>query len=84
MKLKYLLFPLLLLLAVSFSDTAYAQKKKSYLKKRNRMISKYKGGSIHFSKNKRYLSGEFNININNYFGDLAPQGGRISTDLAFT
>jgi len=84
MKFRFLLISLLLLFALAVSENANAQKKKSYLKKRNRMVSKYKGGSIHFSKNKRYLSGEFNINFNNYFGDLAPQSGRVSTDLSFT
>ncbi len=84
MKIKYAFIFLLIFGALSFSDDAYGQRKKSYLKKKNKQISKYKGGSIHFSKNKRYLSGEFNINFNNYFGDLAPRSAWGSTDFKFT
>jgi len=64
--------------------SAVAQKKKQYLKRKNKMISRYKGGSIHFSKNKRYLSLEFNVNSLNYFGDLAPTPKKFSTDISFT
>ncbi len=84
MKFRYLFLAFFLLFSLAVSENASAQKKKSYLKKKNRQISKYRGGSIHFSKNKRYLSGELNINFNNYFGDLAPKAKWSSTDLSFT
>ena len=84
MKGKYILILLLIFGALTVTDDAYGQRKKSYLKKRNKQISKYKGGSIHFSKNKRYITGEFNINFNNYFGDLAPRSNWASTDIQFT
>ena len=84
MKVKYIFILLMIFGTLALTDDAYGQRKKSYLKKRNKQISKYKGGSIHFSKNKRYLSGEFNVNFNNYFGDLAPRSGWSSTDISLT
>lgn len=86
MRLRFLVSILIVLFSVVAADSAEAQnmRKKSYLKKRNRMISKYRGGSIHFNKSKRYLSAELNVNFNNYFGDLAPTEKRFSTDLSLT
>lgn len=66
-------------------DDAYAQRKsKSYLKRKNKKIGKYKGGSIHFDKNKRYLSLGASIDAVNYFGDLAPKSQIASTNISFT
>jgi len=64
---------------------AHAQRRsKSYLKKKNRRISNYKGGSIHFDKNKRYISLGGSVDILNYFGDLAPRSQMASTNLSLT
>ncbi len=84
MRTRYILIFFVIFGTLMFSNDANAQRKKSYLKKKNKQISRYKGGSIHFSKNKRYLSGEFNVNFNNYFGDLAPNTNWSSTDISFT
>ena len=76
---------ILIIFLCAFSLTEVeAQKKKGYLKKKNKSISKYKGGSIHFSKNKRYLSVGGGLNFNNYFGDLAPRSETMSTNFALT
>lgn len=77
----------LLLLILSFlavNDVQAQRKSKGYLKRKNRKIGKYKGGSIHFDKNKRYLSGGISIDAVNYFGDLTPKSSITSTDLSFT
>lgn len=81
---------LLLLMIFFFSpDDTQAQRKlaksKSYLKKKNaKKVGKYRGGSIHFDKNKRYLSGGFSIDATNYFGDLAPASKLGSTNPSLT
>ncbi len=74
---------MILIMLFVYSD-ANAQRRKSYLKKKNRRISTYKGGSIHFDKNKRYIIGGISLNAMNYFGDLAPKSQITSTDLSFT
>lgn len=47
-------------------------------------MANYKGGSIHFDKNKRYLCTGFSVDALNYFGDLAPTSGIASTNISFT
>lgn len=82
--LSYLGIFLLIFSLVSLDD-AYAQRRsKSYLKKKNRKIGKYKGGSIHFDKNKRYISLGGSIDAMNYFGDLAPKSQIASTKISLT
>ena len=65
-------------------DEAMAQRKNYKLKRKNRKVSRYKGGSIHFDKNKRYLTGGIGLDALNYFGDLAPASEASSTDISFT
>lgn len=77
-----LLFLLFSFLAVN--DVQAQRKGKSYLKKKNRTISGYKGGSIHFDKNKRYTSVGMSFDALNYFGDLAPTSSNVSTNISFT
>lgn len=78
----------IIFLAVFFltGPDSYAQRKmsKSYIKRNSRRIGKYKGGSIHFDKNKRYLSGGISLDAANYFGDLAPKSKAASTNISFT
>jgi len=50
---------------------------------RNLRISNYRG-SIKTFANKRYVGIGGGINLLNYFGDLSPRSGILSTDLAFT
>jgi len=81
---------LLLLMMIFFvPDDVQAQRQlknsKSYLKKRNvKKVGKYKGGSIHFDKNKRYLSAGMSLDATNYFGDLAPSSKNGSTNPSLT
>ncbi len=74
------------MISISASDS-YAQstrKGKNYLKKRSKVASRYTGGSMRFTKQKRYLSVGLSANSLNYFGDLTPSTGRLSTDLSYT
>lgn len=66
------------------SDAQAQRRSKNYLKKKSRKISKYKGGSIHFDKNKRYISLGFSVDALNYFGDIAPKSSNGSTKISFT
>jgi len=76
---------MLLSLVVLLGNDANAQRKsKSYLKKKNRKIGNYKGGSIHFDKNKRYINVGGSFDILNYFGDLAPKSHMASTNFSLT
>ena len=75
---------LLIVLLLSVQDAEAQRRRKGYLKRKNKKISRYKGGSIHFDKNKRYLSLGASIDALNYFGDLAPNSNIASTDISFT
>jgi hypothetical protein len=80
------LFALVLLLSLALvADDAMAQRKsKAYLKKRNRQVSRYTTGSIHFDRNKKYLAVGLNANAMNYLGDIVPASGTGSFDISFT
>jgi hypothetical protein len=85
--LKFFRFFGVILLCISIlavSDVQAQRKSKAYLKKKNKKIGSYKGGSIHFDKNKRYISLGFSIDALNYYGDIAPTSGFASTDISFT
>jgi len=76
---------MLLAFVFSFENDAYSQRRsKSYLKRKNRKIGNYRGGSIHFDKNKRYLSLGVSFDALNYFGDLAPKSQIASTNISLT
>lgn len=44
----------------------------------------YRGKKSNFSKEKRYFTAGFTLNALNYYGDLAPNVSRFSTDISFT
>lgn len=77
--LLFILFSFLLV-----NDVQAQRKDKSYLQKKSKAMANYKGGSIHFDKNKRYLSVGFSVDAVNYFGDLAPTSAMASTNISFT
>ncbi len=77
--------PFLLIMALFFASDAYGQRRsKTYLKKKNKMVSRYKGGSIRFDKNKRYVNLGASVDALNYFGDLAPKSKMASTNISLT
>lgn len=82
--IKFLGLILLTVFILSGNSAEAQRKSKGYLKKKNRKISKYKGGSINFDKNKRYLSIGASVDAINYFGDLAPKSEIASTNISFT
>lgn len=76
---------LLFLFLFSLSDDALAQRKrKGYLKRKNKKISNYRVGSVHFDKNKHYSLFGFGVTTMNYFGDIAPSKSLASTDIKLT
>ena len=82
--IKFFGLLLLFISILAINDAEAQRKSKSYLKRKNKKIGKYKGGSIHFDKNKRYVSGGISIDAVNYFGDLAPTTNMASTNISFT
>jgi len=82
--LKWASIILLLICFIAVNDAEAQRRSKSYLKKKNKKIGNYKGGSIHFDKGKRYISLGGSIDAMNYFGDIAPKTGMSSTSLSFT
>lgn len=62
----------------------FAQFDRGTIRKNNKRLMTYRGKKSEFRKEKRYLSVGFTINALNYYGDLAPNPGRFSTDISFT
>ena len=68
----------------SGAQEAFSQMDHRTIRKNNRKIMTYRGKKSDFSKEKRYFSAGMSLNALNYYGDLAPNPGRLSTDLSFT
>ncbi len=66
------------------NESAFAQIKKKQIRKNNKRMSSFKGKKNNFSKDKKYNSIGITLNALNYFGDLSPKSGALSTDIAFT
>jgi hypothetical protein len=71
-------------LLLSYSHEAYSQLNRKAIKKNNRRIGNYRGRKSHFGKDKIYNALGFSLNALNYYGDLAPQPNKLSTDISFT
>lgn len=82
--MKWVVLVLLSAVLLLGNDANAQRRSKSYLKKKNKRIGNYKGGSIHFDKNKRYISLGGSVDALNYFGDLAPKSQMASTNISFT
>lgn len=67
---------------LSFSASAQINRKN--IKKNNKRMSNFKGRKSNFSKEKAYTATGFSLNALNYYGDLAPRPGLLSTDISFT
>ncbi|MEX2230800.1 MAG: DUF6089 family protein [Cyclobacteriaceae bacterium] len=67
-----------------FSHEVYSQLDHRTIRKNNKKYMTFKGKKSNFSKEKRYFSLGFAVSALNYYGDLAPGPGRLSTDLSFT
>jgi len=81
-KIVYLLLAVVLLTAVDHD--VYGQMNRRSIKKNNKRIGNYKGKKSGFDKNKVYNAVGISINALNYYGDLAPGAGALSSDLGQT
>jgi len=69
---------------LSGSHEVYSQMDHKTIRRNNRKLMTYRGKKSNFSKEKRYYSLGLSLNALNYYGDLAPNPGRLSTDISFT
>src|SRR5687768_10813520 len=69
---------------LSGSYETFSQMDRRTIKANNRKLMTYRGKKSNFSKEKRYFTIGPSINALNYYGDLAPDPGRLSTDISFT
>jgi hypothetical protein len=63
---------------------AEAQMSRRKIKQNNRRISTFRGKKFGFGKDKVYSTVGISLSAFNYYGDLSPKSGRLSTDLSFT
>ncbi|MEJ2004986.1 MAG: DUF6089 family protein, partial [Cyclobacteriaceae bacterium] len=78
---KIVLILLSLFLFFGITYDSYSQLNRRQIMKNRRQMSRYKGRKKGF-KGRRYNYVGFSVNGMNYFGDLAPRGGMLSTDLS--
>ena len=71
----------ILLFGLSGAD---AQINRSGIKKSNKRVGSYKGTINSFGKQNIYNSLGFSLIAINYYGDLSPNPGKLSTDISFT
>lgn len=64
--------------------SGHAQFNRKAIKRNNKRIANYRGHKAHFGKEKIYSAIGFSVNATNYYGDLAPKPGIVSTDISFT
>jgi hypothetical protein len=69
---------------LSFYTPVFSQLDHQTIRKNNKRLMTYRGKKSNFSKEKRYYSLGFSVSALNYYGDLAPNPGRFSTDISFT
>jgi hypothetical protein len=72
------------LLLMIGAGESYAQFNRSGIKKSNKKIGTYRGIKQSFGKQKQYNSIGIALVAMNYYGDLSPLPGKISTDISFT
>jgi hypothetical protein len=80
---KYVLVIVVFLLVLGGYDT-YSQMNRRHIKKNNRRISSYRGKKYGFGPEKRYNTIGLSLNALNYYGDMAPKSGAVSTDISYT
>ncbi|MDN5202612.1 DUF6089 family protein [Fulvivirgaceae bacterium BMA10] len=78
MRKRLQIFVILLSVVAVFGE-AFAQNNERYFKD-----AKKKGKINYFPKEIRYTTIGLSLNTFNYFGDLAPRPGKLSTDISFT
>ncbi|MDN5201558.1 DUF6089 family protein [Fulvivirgaceae bacterium BMA10] len=78
------IFLLSMFLSYDFAEAQNRRRGSRISKQKNRMISRYRGGSVGDFSRKRYISIGGSLSAFNYFGDLAPKPSALSTDISFT
>lgn len=63
---------------------AVGQLDRRTIRKNNKKLMTYRGKKSNFRKENRYFSLGVSVNALNYYGDLAPNPGQLSTDISFT
>lgn len=81
---KFLSLVLVMGLVLCYSEVAHAQINRKNVKKNNKRLSSFRGKKTNFGKDKTYNSVGVTLNSMNYFGDLAPNARRGSTDIRYT
>jgi hypothetical protein len=66
------------------AEDSMAQMNRRSIKKNNKRISSFRGRKSTFSKEKVYSMVGFSLSALNYYGDLSPKPGKLSTDISFT
>jgi len=84
MRTKFWVFTTIFLASLIVFEASYGQLNRKAIKKNNKNMSKYKGTKNAFTKQKQYTMVGFSLNAMNYFGDLSPLSGAVSTDISFT
>ncbi|HPM31071.1 MAG TPA: DUF6089 family protein, partial [Chryseolinea sp.] len=80
-KTLYLLLALIILFT---ANDSFGQMNRKSIKRNNKRISSYRGKKNHFTPANRYNSIGISLNALNYYGDLSPKKGIVSTDISFT
>lgn len=84
MRKSWIFFVFIVLAAIFISESSYAQLKRNTIKRNNKQASNFKGQKSRFPKHKRYATAGISVNALNYFGDITPASGALSTDVSFT
>jgi hypothetical protein len=82
MKAPHVLLIAVLLLSISLD--AIGQLDRGSIRRNNKRQTSYRGKKFGFGKEKKYYTLGFTVNALNYYGDLAPNKSRFSTDISFT
>ena len=80
-KVSFVLLCFMLMLGMR---EASAQINRKGVKKSNKRVGSYSGSQNSFGKQKVYSSIGVSLNAMNYYGDLSPAPGKVSTDISFT
>jgi hypothetical protein len=81
---KLQLAVLVLISMVFLSHEAIGQFNRKSIRKNNKRIANFRGKKSNFDKNKRYNAIGISVNALNYYGDITPKPGKLSTDISFT
>ncbi|MEM9672140.1 MAG: DUF6089 family protein [Cyclobacteriaceae bacterium] len=79
----FCIISILVLANPSDSEAQNRKRKRSYRNQSTR-VAQFSGKRLGFANAKQYITLGVSLNALNYFGDIAPQSGAVSTDISFT